>query len=245
MRVLILAAGRGTRISRYLSGHPKCTVDIGEEILIKYTVRNFKKCGIDNIGIILGYNQEYIKEVLKDENVNFYYNPFYNVTNSIASAWFAKDFIVEDEDIIIMNGDVFLEEGLLKEIIEEELSPVLFCDDTRKEEADYKFYYENNKLIKYGKELEGDEITGEYIGVAKIKSDFIGKFKENLNVMINHQEHGQWWENALYTLSDKTDIFVKDINKKFWAEVDYIEDYERILNFRDYKIDYNISIKKV
>ncbi|CDG00896.1 Putative nucleotidyl transferase [Clostridium chauvoei JF4335] len=144
-----------------------------------------------------------------------------------------------------MNGDVFLEEGLLKEIIEEELSPVLFCDDTRKEEADYKFYYENNKLIKYGKELEGDEITGEYIGVAKIKSDFIGKFKENLNVMINHQEHGQWWENALYTLSDKTDIFVKDINKKFWAEVDYIEDYERILNFRDYKIDYNISIKKV
>ena len=29
MKVLILAAGRGTRISRYLSGKPKCTVDIG------------------------------------------------------------------------------------------------------------------------------------------------------------------------------------------------------------------------
>ena len=29
MKVLLLAAGRGTRISRYLAGNPKCTVDIG------------------------------------------------------------------------------------------------------------------------------------------------------------------------------------------------------------------------
>ena len=37
MKVLLLAAGRGTRISRYLAGNPKCTVDIGGQKLIQYS----------------------------------------------------------------------------------------------------------------------------------------------------------------------------------------------------------------
>ena len=34
MKVLLLAAGRGTRISRYLAGNPTCTVDIGGQKLM-------------------------------------------------------------------------------------------------------------------------------------------------------------------------------------------------------------------
>ena len=63
MRVLILAAGRGTRISRYLSGKPKCTVDIGNGLcLIQYTVELLKSRGIDRIGIVLGYQSQVIRE---------------------------------------------------------------------------------------------------------------------------------------------------------------------------------------
>ena len=137
MRALILAAGRGTRISRYLSGRPKCTVDIGGGItLIENTIRQLRGMGIKDIGIILGYNQEVIREILKEHDIKFYYNPFFDVTNSIASAWFARDFITNEDDIMIMNGDVFVDDSLLEIIKEETLSPVLFCDETRKEEAD-------------------------------------------------------------------------------------------------------------
>ena len=246
MRALILAAGRGTRISRYLSGRPKCTVDIGGGItLIENTIRQLKGMGIHDIGIILGYNQGVIREALKEEkDIKFYYNPFFDVTNSIASAWFAKDFITDEDDIMIMNGDVFVDDSLLEIIKGETLSPVLFCDETRKEEADYKFYYEDNKLLKYGKELEGDDITAEYIGIAKIGKEFINTFKNELESMINKQQHYLWWENALYELSKEKDIYVRDVEGRFWAEVDYMEDYERILKFRDYNIKFDISICK-
>ena len=51
MKVLILAAGRGTRISRYLSGKPKCTVDIGGgQCLIEYTIDLLHSRGIQDIG---------------------------------------------------------------------------------------------------------------------------------------------------------------------------------------------------
>ena len=167
MKVLLLAAGRGTRISRYLSGNPKCTVDIGGEKQLRYTVDHFHKKGITDIGSGLGYRAEVIREVRSDKNVRFFYNPFYDVTNSIASAWFAKDFLAAADDTLIMNADVYLEEAMLDKILQPQLSPVMFADGTRKEEADYKFKYTDGILEKYGKDLTGDDISGEYIGIGR------------------------------------------------------------------------------
>lgn len=232
MKALILVAGRGTRISRYLSGMPKCMVDIGGEQLIRYTVKLLKSRGIKNIGLVLGYRHEVIRQALKDEQVMFFYNPFFDVTNSIASAWFARDFFDEAEDTMIMNGDVYIGGELLDMILREKQSPVMFADETRKETADYKFYYENGILKKYGKELEGDDITGEYIGIGKFDASFAAAFTAQMEAMICRQEHSVWWENVLYSMCGRRNIYVKDIQGQFWAEVDYIEDYERILEYR-------------
>lgn len=237
MRILLLAAGRGTRISRYLSGNPKCTVDIGQENLIQYTVRMFKKKNINNIAMVLGYRENIIKDALREYDIKYYYNPFFDVTNSIASAWFAKDFF-KDDDVIIMNADVFLEESLINRIIQCKKSPVMFADSRRKEEADYKFMYRNGILMKYGKELKGREISGEYIGIGKFSRGFITKFLERMEKIISYQQHYLWWENVIYSMIGETDIYIEEINDMFWAEVDYIEDYERILNFRKYKFDF-------
>lgn len=242
MKALILAAGKGSRISRYLKGKPKCTVDIGGITLIENTIIKLKEVGINDIGIIVGYNSLEIKRILKKYNLKFYYNHFYDVTNSSASAWFAREFI--DDDIIIMNGDVYIESSLLKYIINEEKSPILFADESRKEDGDYKLFYENNLLKKYGKNLSGSDITGEYIGIAKINKDFIKEFKESLNYIIENQKYSLWWEDALYRLINNKEIYVKNIDGYFWAEVDYIEDYERILKFRNYNLEFNLTVHK-
>lgn len=234
MKVLLLAAGRGTRISRYLSGNPKCTVDIGGEKLIRYTVDLFHKKGITDIGIVLGYRAEVIREVLSDKNVRFFYNPFYDVTNSIASAWFAKDFLAAADDTLIMNADVYLEEAMLDKILQTQLSPVMFADGTRKEEADYKFKYTDGILEKYGKDLAGDDISGEYIGIGRFSREFMPEFLAQLEEMISTQRHSVWWENILYEMVGSRNVYVASLDGLFWAEVDYIEDYERILRHRGF-----------
>ena len=232
MRAVLLAAGMGTRISRYLSGKPKCTVDIGGITLIENTVQMLQSKGIKDIAIVLGYRGDVIRDILKDYDISFYENPFYDVTNSIASMWFARDFLKVEDRYVIMNGDVFLEDKLLDEILAETGSPVMFADGSRKEEADYKFKYENGILRKYGKELTGDDITGEYIGLGSFDYRFISFFTEEMEAMISRQQHNVWWENIVYEISRDRDVYVKDIAGMFWAEVDYIEDYKRILEFR-------------
>ena len=46
MKVLLLAAGRGTRISRYLAGNRTCTVVIGGQKVIQSTMALFAKQGL-------------------------------------------------------------------------------------------------------------------------------------------------------------------------------------------------------
>jgi L-glutamine-phosphate cytidylyltransferase len=230
MKALIMAAGKGTRISRYIEGKPKCTVNIGNISLIEYTIQELRKRGIKDIALVLGYKAQVLEDTLSDYDVKLYYNYFYDVTNSIASAWFAKDFI--NDDILMMNADVFLEASLLDELLLEDKNPVLFADSSRKEEADYKFYFENEKLMKYGKNLNGKDISGEYVGIAKIQKSFLPSFHERLESLIKEGCHSMWWEDVIYSFVEDRDIYVKDIVGKFWAEVDFIEDYERILEFR-------------
>lgn len=245
MKVLLLAAGRGTRISRYLSGNPKCTVDIGGKKLIQYTIELFHEHGVRDIAMVLGYRDDVIRETLKDFDVKYYYNPFFDVTNSIASAWFARDFLAETDDTLIMNADVFLEEGLLEQIIACDKSPVMFADGTRKEDADYKFKYENGQLQKYGKELTGADVSGEYIGIGKFNKAFMQEFLRELETLIAHQKHGLWWENILYAMVGERPIYVETVDGKFWAEVDYMEDYQRILRHRGYRADFSSGLLEV
>lgn len=233
MKALLMAAGVGTRISRYIEGKPKCTLDIGGTALIDYTISQLEARGINEIGMILGYQSNVIEDILKKHNIKYYYNFFYDVTNSIASAWFAKEFF--DDDMIVMNADVYLEEQLIDKIFSENQSPILFADSSRKEEADYKFYYENNQLIKFGKDLTGEDISGEYVGIAKIQKNFLKEYLTRLDEFIKDGRHGKWWEDVLYSFALERPIYIRDINGMFWAEVDFIEDYERILEFRGIK----------
>lgn len=231
MKVIIMAAGRGTRISRHLQGKPKCTIDINGQPLIKRTFDLLSSMPNTEISIVTGYNEQIVLDSIGGHKFKKFYNPFFDVTNSIVSLWFAKDFISDNDDLIVMNGDVFFEKSVLDVIYSEQKNPIMLADSARIIEADYKFNWSKEGVLKkYGKELTEKETTGEYVGFAKIGKSFVPNFKARLDNMINTQEHHKWWEDVLYSFTaEGKDIHVKDINGIFWAEVDYVEDYERII----------------
>lgn len=242
MKVLLMAAGKGTRVSHYIEGKPKCTVDIGGVSLIEYTIQELLKRNVQKIGMVLGYHSEEIIEILKKYEIQYFYNYFYDVTNSIASVWFARDFI--DDDMILMNADVYMDGDLIDEVFLEKKSPVLFSDSRRKEQADYKLYYEDGQLIKFGKELEGEDVSGEYVGIAKINKEFVSCFTDKLDELIKNGKYHMWWEDVLYSYVGKKDIYISDVKGMFWEEVDYINEYESILEHRGYEISFHVRPKR-
>ena len=231
MKALIMAAGIGSRISRHLNGQPKCCVKIGDVELIKYTFDLLNKKGITDIAIVTGYNEHFILDAIGKFKFKHFKNNFYDVTNSIASLWFAKEFLDGSDDVLIMNGDVFMEDEVLDVILSDHRSPLFLSDSSRIEDADYRFNWRDEKLVKFGKELSNDETTGEYVGIAKIAKEDIAFTQKSLKKLIETQKHNYWWEDIFYRNIDKKSIYITDIKGMFWAEVDYIEDYERIQEY--------------
>lgn len=232
MKAILLAAGRGTRIARNVGIVPKSTLPVNGEPLIHRSIKMLQSEGIECI-VCTGFEENQIKNALSDcDGVKYYFNPFYDVTNSIASLWMAREEL--NDDIIILNADVFFSKEILEQIMNDDRDPVMSIDRSRTVEGDYFFYTSlDGKIEKYGKGLPIEQRSCEYVGMAKITKSFLPKFNKRLEELIAAHKHDLWWENVLYsyTDSDEEDIYTVDVDGRFWAEIDYFDDYERILDY--------------
>ena len=230
MKAILLAAGRGTRISRNIKNVPKSTLPVNGKALIRINVEHFLNLGFE-VSVVVGYQHPLIEKELEGLNVHFYYNPFYGVTNSIGSIWLARHQL--DDDCIIMNADVYYEPALLDKLLASDKEVVMATDSSRIEVGDYFFSTDENGLIvKYGKGMPIEDRTGEYVGIAVVRKSFAKKFKDEINRLVWAEKYDMWWENALYELADQgTPIATIDVKGLFWSEIDYFDDYLRIVEY--------------
>ena len=228
-----MAAGRGTRISREIESRCKCTLDIGGEALIQHTVKMLLERDIE-VHIVVGYNRKDIIECLEGYPVKFYYNAFYSVTNSLASLWFAREAF-DGDCIILGNADVFWENNLLDILTQDTRDCVMLCDSSRVEQGDYLFRVENDKVVAFGKGMDCRNATAEYVGLAAIRGNMIPACRKRLDELIDRQKCTDWWEQILYSMTTERPIWAHDIMGMFWAEIDFIEDYKRILKYVEEK----------
>lgn len=232
MKAILLAAGRGTRIARNVEMIPKSTLPVDGKPLIRRSVELLQAEGMECV-VCTGYKEERIREALAGLGpVKYYFNPFWNITNSIASFWFARQEM--NDDILVLNADVFFSKEILEQIMADERDPVMAIDKSRTVEGDYFFYTGlDGRIEKYGKGLPVEQRSCEYVGMAKIGQAFLPKFVSRLEKLIANQQHGAWWENILYSFTDKQEevIYTADVGGRFWAEIDYFDDYERIIDY--------------
>jgi choline kinase len=232
LKTILLAGGRGTRISRMIQDVPKCTLPIDGKPLIRITVEKMLARHFDVV-VCLGYKPQLVKKALEGLKVTYYYNPFYAVTNSIGTLWFADEEL--KGDVVIMNADVYFDDVILDSLVSSNYPVVMAADVSRIKTGDYFFSTRGDDCIKqYGKELPLVKRTSEYVGMAKISASFIAKFRKRLNELVSGQHYDLWWENVLYSyVEDGEDIHTIDVKGAFWAEVDFFDDYERITHHID------------
>ncbi|MEY8509497.1 phosphocholine cytidylyltransferase family protein [Lachnospiraceae bacterium 42-17] len=231
MKAILLAAGRGTRISRMVKEIPKSTLPVKGIPLIQLTVDMLQRKGIETV-VCVGYQQDMIRDALKGYEVTYYFNPFYDVTNSIASLWFARQEL--KDDCLVINADVFFSDEILKMIVEDEHQAVMMVDKSRRKTGDYFFSTTDNGCIrKYGKDLPLQYRSCEYVGVSKVTRRFMPYFMKRMEELIGASKHGLWWEDTLYSFTNANEhqIYTRDVEGLFWSEIDYFDDYERILNY--------------
>ena len=227
MKAILLAAGVGSRISKNIDGQPKSMLPVGEKPLLIRTTELLLKNDMEVV-VITGYRHRILEDVLKSYPVKIYYNPFYAVTNSIGSLWYAREEFNTDE-MLIANADVYYTQELLDRIVKAKTDNFLLSDKSRADEGDYFFMTEGNVLKAYGKELDREHRNSEYVGIAVLKNNWVKKFHDRLCTMIEDGQYDLWWENVLYSFVEEEEVYTFDTEGIFWSEVDTIEDYRRVL----------------
>ena len=76
MKIIILAAGQGTRLRPLTDEQPKCMVSINQVSIIERILRTISACGINerDVWIVAGYKASVLEKFLAGRDINFIYN---------------------------------------------------------------------------------------------------------------------------------------------------------------------------
>ena len=139
---------------------------------------------------------------------------------------------LQGQDIIMANADVFWETDILELLLSDKREIVMLSDVERVDSGDYFFNTDDeSRITDYGKTLTRENRTCEYVGIAKVDKSFVNAFRTRLIEMIEAGDVNKWWENVLYSFVGTKDVCSLDVDGRFWAEVDVIDDYKRILDY--------------
>ena len=226
MTYIILSAGKGVKLQPLTLNHPKSLYKLDDKTtILQRLVRKIRKYDAEaEIVVVVGYMYNQIQKELEDDNVKFVHNPFFSVTGSMASLWFAKDYL-QRENITIINGDIVSGNELMKDVICQHTDyPLVLLDSTRKDPNKYNVQIQGDKVCVMSKNLT--EFYGNYASIMKFDAVSSRFLLDQINLMVNEGMFNLFFEDALVQMifEKNFEIYYKDIMDYVWTEVDCVDD---------------------
>lgn len=131
-KVLVAAAGRGTRMKDLSKDKPKHMIEVNGKPFLYYALSNLKKAGFEEVIMVIGYKKEIIEEFLKkyrDEfNIAAIINQFEALGNekygTLCPIECAQKVIGEKNFVMVMGDNLYSVDDLKKMNIDDEFNYV-------------------------------------------------------------------------------------------------------------------------
>ncbi|MBR5598260.1 MAG: phosphocholine cytidylyltransferase family protein [Lachnospiraceae bacterium] len=228
MQAIIMAAGKGSRLGKLTEGKPKSFAEIAGKKLIEYNLQLLQYYGIEKIVIVTGYQCEAFEELTKDmDNVCLMYNPFYEMVNVLGSFYMGMEAL--SDDFVYLHADTLCEPIIFEKMLKLEADVILPVDYKKCDDEAMKVRSKNGKVIEITKQMSLDEAEGEFIGMASFRKEVLPALKAKTKQLLKEKEFTAYFESAIQRLIDEENYDIKTVSTEdaFWAEVDFLEDYER------------------
>ena len=230
MKALILNSGLGHRMGVLTSEHPKCMTEIaGKETILSRQLKLLERAGIREVVMTTGYFDkvlmDYCDSLGLSLHIEFVNNPVYDKTNYIYSIYCARDYL-RDEDIVLMHGDLVFEESVLKDLIACDKSCMKVSSTAPIPEKDFKAVIKDGYVQKVGIEFFDD--VNECQALYKLNKEDWNVWLDSIEKFCDEKNTNVYAENALNVVTDRCRIFAYDVKDRLCAEIDTPEDLEMI-----------------
>jgi choline kinase len=234
LKAVILSAGQGKRLLPLTEHKPKCLVEINGKTILEWQLKNLLKAGVRSFTIVTGFKSILIENLIlnkyKDFDIDCIYNPFYTVSDNLASCWLAREKFYDD--FLIVNGDDLFEVALINKLIKSRNAPITVAVNIKEtyDQEDMKVLYnrENGRLLRVGKDIECNKANGEAIGIHLFRNRGVSFFRRKVEDLMREEAAlKMWYLSAINSLVNETEILVCDITGYRWSEIDFIQDLQK------------------
>lgn len=242
MKVIILAAGQGTRLRPYTNDRPKCMVELKGKPLLHHQLEAIEQCGVSRTDIALAAG--YLQEALVAPGIKQFRNEQYATTNMVTTLFAAEDFMQAGEDLIISYGDIVYKPEVFKKLLATEGDLVVAADldwydlwklrmENPLDDAETFKMTKDGKVIELGKiPKTREDAQAQYIGLIKIAGNKVAEFVQYYHAMDKAAKYDGKDFNNMYMTSLIQNIIDSGWNvraaliNRGWLEVDSVEDLE-------------------
>jgi choline kinase len=237
MKAIIVSAGQGKRLLPLTEDTPKCLLPVlGELSMLEVQLRALVQCGITDVSVMVGFRADKVDAVLCERpipglNVRTCYNPFYAMSDNLATVWLATPEMTED--FILLNGDTLFEIDLLERVLNAPKVPITVTINEKPEydDDDMKVVLDRDqRLTQIGKHLKQD-VTAESIGMLVFRGEGVGILKTALDKAIRTSEGlKNWYLKVIGNIAEDFPVETACISGLWWGEVDCAEDLAFVRN---------------
>ena len=222
MKCLIIAAGKGSRIST--KGDSKPLIPLLGLPLLERVILTAKKAGLDDFYVVTGYNGEKVREHLeyfsKNRNVNIknIVNDEWEKGNGI-SVLKAKDML--KENFILLMSDHIFDESILMKLRNERIEndEIMLCVDYNVKNNEFvdvgdatKVFVKANKILDIGKNIK--KYNSYDTGIFLCSPAIFKAIEESLH---NHDDS---LSDGIRVIANNGKAKTFDIKNNYWIDID-------------------------
>ena len=232
MKLIILAAGRGSRMKNFTEERPKCLVELQGKPLLEWQLDAIREAGISEIGIVTGYK----REMLSKYGLFEFHNPYWANTQMVSSLSCASKWL-EQEPCIVSYSDIFYDADAIRLLIKSMADIAITYDPNWQKLWESRF---NDPLLDaetFRLNLDGslaeignkpktvEEIEGQYMGLLRFTPYGWNEVKYLRSVLTSDQQDRMHMTGTLELIVNHGKIPIVALPYvKTWGEVDSIDD---------------------
>lgn len=236
MKVVMLAAGIGSRLGLAPTKHTaKILLRFGGKSLLQYHVENFRRLGIDELVLGVGYHHEdidlEIAAIGAQDFVRTIFNENYEEGN-IVTLWVLRDELDCGEPVLLMDADVLYDEGLLERLINSQHKNCFLLDrafDPGDEPV--KLCIRGGEIVEFRKWLSTEyDFCGESVGFFKLSAEVAKRIIVQTEHYLLQDRRMEPYEEAIRDVlltSPRNTFGFEEITNMPWIEIDFAADIER------------------
>lgn len=230
MKAIILNSGLGHRMGSITDTHPKCMTEISSDnTILSRQLKKLVAFGVDKVIMTTGYYNSILEDYCKGLHLpiqfTFVNNPIYDKTNYIYSIYCARDYL-KDDDVILMHGDLVFEPLVLEAILDSKVSCMAVSSTLPLPDKDFKAVIRDGRIEKVGIEFFDNAMAAQPL-YKLLKEDWL-VWLDAIERFCENDDRKCYAENAFNQVSDRCRIYPVDVRDMLCAEIDTPQDLETV-----------------